>query len=197
MVPDQFLLDGFVSRESRITIQTMPSLFQLAVGPSTNITLIFARHVFEVGASHQMFRLAVGTFQRLGSFELTHRCNERTGKVVSEHLVRDSSGTALPTRKAKRRHRSALTADKNSIEHRPFQNAGATPAFVDRLCIRKSILEEFAVQSWDSGFISKNEFSDSTASNLAVNAVFPDLVRSQYAPRVKSSPVERGRSDDQ
>jgi hypothetical protein len=136
MVPDQFLLDGFVSRESRITIQTMPGLFQLVVGPSTNITLIFARHIFKVGARYQVFCLAVRTLERLRRFKLTDRRDERTGEVVSEHLVRDSSRSTLTTREAKRRHRLALATDQNSIEHCPFQNAGATPAFVNRVGVR-------------------------------------------------------------
>jgi hypothetical protein len=70
MVPGQFLLDGFVGRESRIIIQTMSGLLQFSIRPSTNITLIVARHVFEVGASHHVLCLAVGTLQRLGRFEL-------------------------------------------------------------------------------------------------------------------------------
>jgi hypothetical protein len=197
MVPDQFLLDGFVSRESRIAIQTMPGLFQLAVGPSTNITLVVARHVFEVGASHQVFRLAVWAFQRFFIIELSQRRDERTGKVVSEHLVRYSSRATLPTCEAKRRDGSTLTTDKNSIEHRPFQNACETPAFVNRVCIWQSILKEVAVQIWDSRLVSKNEFADSAASNFAVDAVFPNLVRSHYAPCVESSSVESGRRDDQ
>ena len=114
----------------------MSSLFQLSVGPTTNITLVVARHEFEVRARYQVLRPAVGTLERFHCFKLADWRNERPGEMVSQHLLRDAFGTALPTGEPERRHRSAFAADQNAVEHGAFQNSCTSPALIERVSIR-------------------------------------------------------------
>ena len=169
----------------------MSSLFQLAVGPATNITLVFTRHVFKVGTRHQMFCLAVGTLERLRRFKLTDRSDERAREMVSQHFLGDASGATLPTGEPKRRYRPAFAADENSIEHGALQDSSATPAFVNRVVTGQSILEEFRVERWDSGFFCEDQFADSAASNLAVDSVVANFVRSHHATGEQCSAIKR------
>ncbi|MFT5092270.1 MAG: hypothetical protein ACI8P0_000214 [Planctomycetaceae bacterium] len=168
----------------------MPGLFQLAVGPSTNITLVVARHVFKVRARYQVFRLAIGTLQCFSRFKFADRCHERAGKVVSQHLVSNSSGATLSTGEPERRHGSALAANQNSIEHGSLQNSRASPTVVDRVGIRQSILEEVHIERRHSGFLSEDQFSDSAMGNLAVNSVLANFMRSQHTTGEQRSAIK-------
>ena len=107
--------------------------------------------------------------------------------------MRDSSGTTLTTGETKRRDRSALAADKNSIQYSLLQNAGPAPAFVNRVGVGQSVLEKVNVQCWHSCCVGKNQLSDTTLSNLAVDAVVPDFVRSQYTACIKCPASKRRR----